>query len=203
MEFLVSMQCLGLAMGVMLLFLLSGAVCIFWLLPAGKWRRLRKSGLAGPPPLFPLGNLVEMSKRGGKTPSPGSLREGLRLLAWNRAVLAMVSVMEETTKKMLTEWSELLARGQREIDVGKDVTKNAAEIIAKTSFGISEGNGEKLFEKLQLMQKILFQANRPVGVPCGKLMYRTRLGSWEGDRPASLRRHQVNVKRCFEPKQIE
>ncbi|RRT59166.1 hypothetical protein B296_00039686 [Ensete ventricosum] len=75
---------------------------------------------------------------------------------------AMVSVMEETTKKMLTEWSELLARGQREIDVGKDVTKNAAEIIAKTSFGISEGNGEKL----QLMQKILFQVNRPVGVPC-------------------------------------
>lgn len=88
--------------------------------------------------------------------------------------------MEETTKKMLTEWSERLARGQREIDVEKDVTKNAAEIIAKTSFGISEGNGEKVFGKLQLMQKMLFQTNRPVGVPFGKLMFAKRsYGAWK------------------------
>ncbi|CAL9750604.1 unnamed protein product [Musa acuminata subsp. burmannicoides] len=265
MEILVSMQCLGLAMGVLLLFLLSGAVCIFWLLPAVKWRRLRKSGLAGPPPLFPLGNLVEMSKKGGETSSPGSssiahdihsrvlpyfsrwreaygkcvfvywlgtepflyvadpeflkrVTSGAMDKKWGKPdvfkhdrkplfgkglvmvdgdewthhrhiitpafsmtnLKAMVSVMEETTKKMLTEWSERLARGQREIDVEKDVTKNAAEIIAKTSFGISEGNGEKVFGKLQLMQKMLFQTNRPVGVPFGKLMFAKRsYGAWK------------------------
>ncbi|KAJ3672229.1 hypothetical protein LUZ60_006950 [Juncus effusus] len=80
----------------------------------------------------------------------------------------MISSMEESTNKMLNHWLEHLMTGQNEIDIDKDVTENAAEIIAKTSFGIEEENGKRIFEKLRTMQTMLFKTNRLVGVPLSK-----------------------------------
>ncbi|WOK92788.1 cytokinin hydroxylase-like [Canna indica] len=236
--------------GSLLLSLIAGAISIFWLSPVWKWCRLRKNGLSGPSPHFPLGNLMEMSKKGeasaapvthdihssvfpyfsrwrnayGKTfvywlgtepflyvadpeflkrvtsgamgkkwGKPNVFKHDRRPMFGTGLVMAdgddwtrhrhiispafsmtnlnaMISVMQETTNKMLKEWGEQLALGQHEIDVEIGVTKNAAEIIAKTSFGISEEKGKKVFEKLQLMQKMLFKTNRLVGVPLGKML---------------------------------
>ncbi|RWV95933.1 hypothetical protein GW17_00041391 [Ensete ventricosum] len=214
---LISTQSLGLAMGGLLLFLLAGAISVFWVWPAETWLRLRRNGFGGPSPLFPLGNLMEMSKK-GEAPSPvsssithdihssvfpyfsrwrnaydpeflKSATSGSMGKKWGKPnvfkhdrkpicsslstsynMQAMMRAMEETTYKMLNEWSEQVASGRREIDVDESITKNAAEIIAKTSFGISEENGKRVFEKLQLMQKMLFKSNRLVGVPFSKLL---------------------------------
>ena len=83
----------------------------------------------------------------------------------------MISTMVESTTKMLDEWSKRVSLGHNEIDVEKDIGKNGAEIIAKTSFGINEQTGKKVFEKLQAMQIMLFKSNRLVGVPFSKLLY--------------------------------
>uniref|UniRef100_A0A0D9Y1Y8 Cytochrome P450 n=1 Tax=Oryza glumipatula TaxID=40148 RepID=A0A0D9Y1Y8_9ORYZ len=45
--------------------------------------------------------------------------------------------MEETTSKMLGEWSDIVALGHSCIDIEKGVVRNAAEIIAKASFSIA------------------------------------------------------------------
>ncbi|WOL00022.1 hypothetical protein Cni_G08733 [Canna indica] len=238
--------------------LLFGVIAMLVLPPAAVWLRLRRHGHSGPLPLFPLGNLMEMSKKksesstsqlvssnmvthdihssvfpyfsrwrktygnvfiywlgaepflyvadpeflrratsgalGKKWGKPNVFKNdrkpmfgrGLVMVEgddWSRHrhiispafsmsnVNNMVSVMEETTQKMLKEWGEQLAMAEHEIvDVESGITKNAAEIIAKTSFGISEDKGKKVFEKLQLMQQLLFKSNRLVGVPFGKLL---------------------------------
>uniref|UniRef100_A0A0E0DW82 Cytochrome P450 n=1 Tax=Oryza meridionalis TaxID=40149 RepID=A0A0E0DW82_9ORYZ len=49
----------------------------------------------------------------------------------------MIGVMEETTSKMLGEWSDMVALGHSCIDIEKGVVRNAAEIIAKASFSIT------------------------------------------------------------------
>lgn len=79
--------------------------------------------------------------------------------------------MVESTTNMLDEWSKRVSLGHNEIEVEKDISKNGAEIIAKTSFGISEQTGKKVFEKLKAMQIMLFKSNRLVGVPFSKLLY--------------------------------
>ncbi|KAJ0966675.1 hypothetical protein J5N97_023592 [Dioscorea zingiberensis] len=83
----------------------------------------------------------------------------------------MQSLMVETTKNMLDEWKKLMDMEKHEIDVEKYITKNAAEIIAKASFGISQDDSKKVFEKLQAMQTMLFKSNRLVGVPFSKLLH--------------------------------
>ncbi|XP_062217865.1 cytokinin hydroxylase-like [Phragmites australis] len=84
----------------------------------------------------------------------------------------MIGLMEETTAKMLGEWSEAVASGQSVIDVESGVVKNAAEIIAKASFGITDDEGgARVFEKLQAMQAMLFRSNRLVGVPLARLLH--------------------------------
>ncbi|KAI0489296.1 hypothetical protein KFK09_029138 [Dendrobium nobile] len=83
---------------------------------------------------------------------------------------AMFDMMVDSTTTMLDEWSKFMSMGIHEMDVEKDITRNAAEIIAKTSFGISEENGKKVFEKLQSMQSMLFKSNRLVGVPFSKIL---------------------------------
>uniref|UniRef100_A0A0E0DE25 Uncharacterized protein n=1 Tax=Oryza meridionalis TaxID=40149 RepID=A0A0E0DE25_9ORYZ len=45
--------------------------------------------------------------------------------------------MEETTSKMLGEWSDMVALGHSCIDIEKGVVRNATEIIAKASFSIA------------------------------------------------------------------
>lgn len=82
----------------------------------------------------------------------------------------MVGLMEKTTSKMLNRWINLVHSGQGEIDIEKDITENAAEIIAEASFGINEEHGKKVYEKLRSMQRMLFKTNRLVGVPFSKFL---------------------------------
>ncbi|THG21738.1 hypothetical protein TEA_000980 [Camellia sinensis var. sinensis] len=81
---------------------------------------------------------------------------------------AMSSLMVESTTNMLDRWTSLISSGNPEIDVEREITNTAGEIIAKTSFGMNYGTGSKVFDKLRAMQSTLFQSNRFVGVPFGK-----------------------------------
>lgn len=78
--------------------------------------------------------------------------------------------MVESAKNMLERWEEMIKAGGEEIDVEREITSTTAEIIAKTSFGISYEKGQKVFEKLRAMQMTLFKTTRFVGVPFGKYM---------------------------------
>lgn len=82
----------------------------------------------------------------------------------------MGSLMVESATDMLDRWSGLISSGRPEIDVEREIIRTAGEIIAKTSFGISYGNGRKVLEKLREVQITLFNSNRYVGVPYGKFL---------------------------------
>ncbi|KAJ4849079.1 hypothetical protein Tsubulata_045231 [Turnera subulata] len=83
---------------------------------------------------------------------------------------AMASLMLESTNTMLDRWADLINSGNHEIDVEREITGTAGEIIARTSFGIGYENGRKVFEKLREVQVTLFRSNRYVGVPFSKMM---------------------------------
>ncbi|CAI9092236.1 OLC1v1027426C1 [Oldenlandia corymbosa var. corymbosa] len=87
---------------------------------------------------------------------------------------AMSSLMVESANNMVDRWDAMVKHSGKsvpiEVDVEKEIINTAAEIIAKTSFGISYENGGKVFEKLRAMQITLFQSNRYVGVPFSKLL---------------------------------
>jgi cytochrome P450 len=79
----------------------------------------------------------------------------------------MIELMQETTAKMLAEWTDASV-----VDVERGVVRNAAEIIAKASFGVADDEaGARVFRKLQAMQAMLFQSNRLVGVPLARLLH--------------------------------
>ncbi|KAL5567990.1 hypothetical protein UlMin_024565 [Ulmus minor] len=82
----------------------------------------------------------------------------------------MASLMVESTTNMLDRWTSLINSGHPEIEVEREITATTGEIIAKTSFGISYQNGQKVLEKLKAMQLALFNSNRLVGVPFGKFV---------------------------------
>ena len=65
-----------------------------------------------------------------------------------------------------------MAAGQSVIDVEAGIVRNAAEIIARASFGLDDGDeaGARVFRKLQAMQAMLFRSNRLVGVPLARLL---------------------------------
>ncbi|KAI6672358.1 hypothetical protein NL676_000264 [Syzygium grande] len=77
----------------------------------------------------------------------------------------MASLMVESANKMLEKWTALINSGKPEIDVESEIISTAGEIIAKTSFGISNNDGKKVLEKLRALQVTLFKTNRFVGVP--------------------------------------
>uniref|UniRef100_A0A0D3FCA2 Cytochrome P450 n=1 Tax=Oryza barthii TaxID=65489 RepID=A0A0D3FCA2_9ORYZ len=103
----------------------------------------------------------------------------------------MIGVMEETTAKMLGEWGDMVAAGQSCVDVEKGVVRNAAEIIARASFGISadddDATGARVFHKLQAMQAMLFRSTRLVGDP----RHLRGVEAGAGDRRAPARHHRV------------
>ncbi|TVU27640.1 hypothetical protein EJB05_19135, partial [Eragrostis curvula] len=84
----------------------------------------------------------------------------------------MLGLMAQNTARMIDEWTQAVAAGNTVVDVEKGVVRNAAEIIAKASFGVNKDDeaGALVFEKLQAMQAMLFQSNRLVGVPLAKLL---------------------------------
>ncbi|KAK9147521.1 hypothetical protein Scep_006278 [Stephania cephalantha] len=84
---------------------------------------------------------------------------------------AMVDLMVDSTTKMLDQWSKLVASGDPEIEVENSLIATAAEIIARTSFGIDSDNGKEVFDKLREIQRMLFRSHRMVGVPYNKLMH--------------------------------
>ncbi|XP_022851947.1 cytokinin hydroxylase-like [Olea europaea var. sylvestris] len=83
---------------------------------------------------------------------------------------AMAGLMVESATKMLDRWNALINSGKPEIDFEKEIINTASEIIAKTSFGISYENGQKVFEKLRELQITLFKSNNYEGVPLSKFM---------------------------------
>ena len=50
------------AMSLFMLYALWKVVFSFWIYPNRVYRRIRRSGLGGPPPSFPLGNIDEMKR---------------------------------------------------------------------------------------------------------------------------------------------
>ncbi|GMI71585.1 cytochrome P450, family 715, subfamily A, polypeptide 1 [Hibiscus trionum] len=81
---------------------------------------------------------------------------------------AMASSMVEPATMMLNKWTTLISSGEPEIDVEREITTTAGEIIARTSFGLSNRKGSEMYEKLRAMQITLFNSNRYVGVPFSK-----------------------------------
>jgi cytochrome P450 len=92
------------------------------------------------------------------------------VVLYARQFQSMIGLMEVTTKKMINRWTGLVFSGQIEINIEADITDNAAEIIAKASFGINEEKCKTIYEKLRSMQVMLFKSNRLVGVPFSKLL---------------------------------
>ncbi|KGN57414.2 hypothetical protein Csa_010508 [Cucumis sativus] len=92
--------------------------------------------------------------------------------AFNPANLkAMTKFMVESTKKMLEEWRRQVKSGQSEIEVEREITATAGEIIAKASFGISKcGGGGEALNNLRALQLTLFKNSSYVGVPFSSLV---------------------------------
>ncbi|KAJ1281698.1 hypothetical protein BS78_04G325900 [Paspalum vaginatum] len=95
---------------------------------------------------------------------------------------AMIGLMQQSTAKMLAEWWDGSGySGSVVVDVEKAVVRNAAEIIARASFGLAEDDeaAARVFRKLQAMQAMLFQSNRLVGVPLARLLHvRSTYEAW-------------------------
>ncbi|XP_021765112.1 cytokinin hydroxylase-like [Chenopodium quinoa] len=249
---------LNLICGFLIFFLLWKLINACFLSPILSLRKLRKNGLGGPTPKFPLGNLGDMKEMIIKAKSlssssdtishdihssslpyfsqwqklygkvyvywmgvepflyvadPEFLKQmsgkvlaknwgkptvfksdripmfgeyGLNMIEGNTWVRhrhiitpafsstnlkGMANSMVELTTKMISQWTTLLADSSKvELDMEKEVTILAGEIIAKTNFGISSGLGNVLLEKLRAMQISLFKHTRYVGVPYGQLL---------------------------------
>ncbi|XP_060197025.1 cytokinin hydroxylase-like [Lycium barbarum] len=83
----------------------------------------------------------------------------------------IASLMVESATNMLERWAALIDSDEKlEMDVENDIMSTAAEIIAKSTFGINYKNGKKVFDKIRTMQVTLFKSIRYVGVPYGELM---------------------------------
>ncbi|XP_030530578.1 cytochrome P450 72A68-like [Rhodamnia argentea] len=84
----------------------------------------------------------------------------------------MLSLMVESANKMLERWTALINSRTPEIDIESEIISTAGEIIAKTRFGISQENGKKVFEKLQVLQVTLFKTNCFGGMPSNQFIAR-------------------------------
>ncbi|GAB2222015.1 hypothetical protein Droror1_Dr00013212 [Drosera rotundifolia] len=83
----------------------------------------------------------------------------------------MVNLMVESTEKMIDHWNATITiSGETSMDVEKEITALAGEIIAKTNFGLNDEAGKILLDKLRAMQASLFKHTRYVGVPFGNLL---------------------------------
>jgi cytochrome P450 len=83
----------------------------------------------------------------------------------------MATSMVDSTSRMLDKWSTLINSGRPEIDLEREITATAGEIIAKTSCGVGYESGQNVFHKLRELQMTLFKTNRFVGVPFSKFLY--------------------------------
>lgn len=54
---------IGFGMGVLIMFMLWRLIYTCWVLPNMAYRKLKRNGLSGPTPSFPLGNISDMRKK--------------------------------------------------------------------------------------------------------------------------------------------
>ncbi|KAI3444831.1 hypothetical protein Pfo_001496 [Paulownia fortunei] len=80
-------------------------------------------------------------------------------------VKGMVNLMAESTSNMLKTWENKTEsrEGKVEIRIDEDLRSLSADIISRTCFGRSYIQGEKIFSKLQSLQRIMSRGN--IGVP--------------------------------------
>ncbi|KAH6793836.1 hypothetical protein C2S52_004313 [Perilla frutescens var. hirtella] len=80
-------------------------------------------------------------------------------------VKGMVNMMTESTSAMLKTWEKKTANldGKVEITVDRDFRSLSADIISRACFGRSYVEGEKIFSKLQSLQRIMSRGD--IGVP--------------------------------------
>lgn len=83
----------------------------------------------------------------------------------------MVSLMAESTSEMLRTWETKIgdSDGEVEITVDEDFRSLSADIISRACFGRSYELGEKIFSKLQALQRIMSKGN--IGVPGMRYAY--------------------------------
>ncbi|KAJ6386457.1 hypothetical protein OIU78_016377 [Salix suchowensis] len=110
---------------------------------------------------------------------------------------AMSSLMVESTSRMLDKWTALINSGNHEIDVEREITATAGEIIARASFGMSYENGSKVFEKLRAMQITLFKSNRYVGDLLGLLLQEDPVNGMSGTKMLTTRQLVDECKTFF------
>lgn len=88
-------------------------------------------------------------------------------------VQLITNSMVECTKKLTDQWTMLTASSTNVvIDVEKEISSIAAEMIAETIFGLSHHQGKLVYNKLRAMQFVLFKNmyNRYIGVPFGQFL---------------------------------
>uniref|UniRef100_A0A1W7HBQ9 Cytochrome P450 n=1 Tax=Scoparia dulcis TaxID=107240 RepID=A0A1W7HBQ9_SCODU len=80
-------------------------------------------------------------------------------------VKGMVNLMVESTLTMLQKWENITENmeGKAEITVDEDLRTLSADIISRACFGSSHVEGEKIFTKLQELQRVMSKGN--IGVP--------------------------------------
>lgn len=85
-------------------------------------------------------------------------------------LLSLVSLIVESTTRMLDNWSSLVSSGNPEIEAEEELLSFTGEVIGKASVGISFENKTKIFERIRALQFVLFSSSRFVGVPWGKFI---------------------------------
>lgn len=77
----------------------------------------------------------------------------------------MVNLMGESTSTMLKAWENKIesCEGKVEIIVDDDLRSLSADIISRTCFGRSYAQGEKIFSKLQSLQRVMSRGS--IGIP--------------------------------------
>lgn len=83
----------------------------------------------------------------------------------------MVSMMAESTSAMLKTWEKKVENsdGKVEMIVDEDFRSLSADIISRACYGRSYIEGEKIFSKLQSLQRIMSRGS--IGVPGMRYAY--------------------------------
>ncbi|XP_057527937.1 cytokinin hydroxylase-like [Amaranthus tricolor] len=246
--------------GYLFFFLLWKLLYALFLSPIFALQKLRKNGLKGPRPIFPLGNLIDIKKKLKETKSlyypssrenishdihssslphfaqwqklygkvfvywmgvepflyiadPEFLKQmngcvmakdwgkpkafirdriplfgeyGLTMIEgedWARhrhiatpafsstSLKGMANLIAESTTKVIRNWTTRIGMSNKlELEMEREVSTLAGEIMAKTNLGINGELGHILFEKLRALQINLFKHSRYLGVPYGHFL---------------------------------
>ena len=83
----------------------------------------------------------------------------------------MANLIAESTTKVIRNWTTRIGMSNKlELEMEREVSTLAGEIMAKTNLGINGELGHILFEKLRALQINLFKHSRYLGVPYGHFL---------------------------------